>query len=190
MNNLNIVNKYPILTEVSKMDDDSILLKFSKHQYFDLEEDIYELKIVGNGIAKSMDLIQEYNLNTETVVVDETSELAFFVGNMNESPDWGDWNGHFSIPFEKYSGSFSKKTQEDWNNELMYLISDQVRTKSFQSVTDPEFRNTKFQELKKLIEENEIEPKVKEDLILLLNKIHSLDDGKFYDLFMNGDKLD
>ncbi|MPT30265.1 MAG: hypothetical protein E2600_01075 [Chryseobacterium sp.] len=70
-------------------------------------------------MARSIDLIKEYNLNTETVIVDELNELDFFVGNMDESPDWGDWNGHFSITFERYSGQFSEKTQEDWENEVM-----------------------------------------------------------------------
>jgi len=190
MNNLKIINKYPVLTDVKKIDDNSIVLKFSKHQYFDLENDIYELKIFGNGVAKSIDLIKEYNLNTETVIVDEINELDFFVGNINESPDWGDWNGHFSITFEKYSGKFSEKTQEDWENELMYVIGDQVRTKAFQSVANVEFRNTKLEQTKRMITENQIPPKIQNNLILLLNKIRNLDDGEFYNIFISGYKLD
>ncbi|WP_102981503.1 hypothetical protein [Chryseobacterium scophthalmum] len=190
MKTLKIVNKYPILTDVKKIDDNSIVLKFSNHQYFDLENNIYELNIFGNEVAKSIDLIKKYNLNTETVIVDEINELDFFVGNMDESPDWGDWNGHFSITFEKYIGKYSEKTQEDWENELMFLIGDQVRTKAFQSVTAIEFRTTKFEQTKKMIAENQIEPKIQDNLMLLLDKIQNLDDGEFYNIFMNGYKLD
>lgn len=190
MNNFKIINKYPVLTDVKKIDDNSIVLKFSNHQYFDLENDIYELIIFGNEVAKNIDLIKEYNLNTETVIVDEIKELDFFVGNINESPDWGDWNGNFSIAFEKYSGTFSEKTQEDWRNALMYLIGDQVRTKAFQSVTDVEFRSTKFEQTKKIIIENQIAPEIQDNLISLLNKIQNLDDAEFYNIFMNGHKLD
>ncbi|REC60798.1 hypothetical protein DRF65_18500 [Chryseobacterium pennae] len=168
-----------------KIDDNLIVLKFSNHQYFDLENDIYELNIFGNEVAKSIDLIKKYNLNTETVIVDEINELDFFVGNMDESPDWGDWNGNFSMTFERYSGQFSEKTQEDWENELMFLIGDQVRTKAFQSVIDVKFRSAKFEQTKKMIIENQIEPKIQDNLILLLNKIQNLDDGEFYHTFMN-----
>lgn len=109
MDNLKIINKYPILTKVKQIDSNSVLLKFSNHQYFDLEEDVYELIIFGNEIIKYIDHIKEYNLNTPTVVVDTITELDFFIGNMDEDPDWGDWNSVISITFEKYDGKFSKK---------------------------------------------------------------------------------
>ncbi len=184
MNNLKIMNKYPVLTDVKKIDDNSIVLKFS-NQYF--ENDIYELKIFGNRVVKCIDLIKEYHLNTETVIVDEISELDFFVGNMNESEDW---NGHFSITFEKYSGKFFETTQEDWERGLMYLIRDQVGTKAFQLVTDVEFRNTIFEQIKKYITKCQIVPEIQDYLSSLLNKIQNLDDAGLYNVFMHGHKLD
>lgn len=185
MDNLKIINKYSVLTEIKQIDSNSVLLKFSNHQYFDLEEDIYELIIFGNEIIKYIDCIKEYNLNTPTVVVDTITELDFFVGNMDEDPDWGDWNSVVSIAFEKYNGKFSKKTQEDWDNELMYLIGDQVRTKAFQSVANKEFRNQKYEEIRKMMDNVYIEPHIKTNLNNLLDKIHNLNDGFFYSVFMD-----
>ncbi len=185
MDNLKIINKYPILTKVKQIDSNSVLLKFSNHQYFDLEEDVYELIIFGNEIIKYIDHIKEYNLNTPTVVVDTITELDFFIGNMDEDPDWGDWNSVISITFEKYEGKFSKKTQEDWDNQLMYLIGDQVRTKSFQSVTNKEFKNQKYEEIKKMMDSVYIESHIKTNLNNLLDKIQNLNDGIFYSVFMD-----
>ena len=186
MNKLKIVNQYSVMTEVQKIDDDSIRLKFQKSQDFDTEDDIYELTIQGNEIAKNIELIKHYHLDSPTVIVDETNCLEFFTGNLDESPDWGDWNSHFSIEFEKYSGMFSNKSEEDWKNELKYIISDQVRTKAFQTVTNFEFRNVKYLQTKKMIEDAQIDQKIKEELMLLLEKIQSFDDYKFYNIFMIG----
>jgi len=185
MDNRKIVNKYPILTEVKQIDINSILLKFSNHQYFDTGEDVYELVIFGNDISKNIDRIKEHNLNSPTVIVDTIVELDIFIGNMDESPDWGDWNNSLSINFEKYDGKFSKKTQEDWDNELMYLIGDQVRTKAFQTVTNKEFRSQKHDEIRKIMDNVYIEPHIKINLNNLLDKIQNLDDGIFYSVFMD-----
>lgn len=50
MKSLKIINKYPVLTDVKKIDDNSIVLKFRNYQYFDLENVIYELNIFGNEV--------------------------------------------------------------------------------------------------------------------------------------------
>ena len=186
MNTLKIANQYSILTEVQKIDDNTILLKFQKNQYFDIEDDIYELTIHGNEIAKETEQIEYYYLNAPTVIVDETNCLDFYIGNMDEHPDWGDWNLHLSISFEKYSGKFSDKTEEDWKNELKYIISDQVRTKAFQTVTNQEFRDSKYLQTKKIIEDAQIDQKIKQELMSKLDKIQSFDDYAFYNIFMIG----
>lgn len=191
MNKLKILNQYSVMTEVQKINNNSILLKFQKSQYFDIEDDIYELTIQGNEIAKNIEQIKYYHLDSPTVIVDETGYLEFFTGNLDEDPDWGDWNLHLEIGFEKYGGRFSKKTNEDWKNELKYIISDQVKTKAFQTVTNFEFRNAKYLQTKKMIEDAQINQEIKEELMLLLEKIQSFDDYKFYNIFMiGGFKLD
>ncbi len=186
MHALKIINQYSVMTEVQKIDENKILLKFQNSQYFDIEEEIYELTIQGNEIAKNIEQIKYDHLDSPTVIVDEINYLDFYSGNLDEHPDWGDWNLHLSIGFEQYSGKFSKKTSEDWKNELKYIISDQVNTEAFQRVTSFDFRNTKYLQTKKMIEDAEIDPKIKDELMSALHKIQSFDDSKFYSIFMIG----
>lgn len=95
-----------MLTEVEKVDEDSILLKFRENNYVGAREDVFALRIFGKDISKKIDLIKEYHLNDFTAVEDEKIELTFHRGNINESPDWGDWISAFSLPFEKYEAEF------------------------------------------------------------------------------------
>jgi len=98
---MKIINKYPILAEVQKLDEDSILLKFVDDNHIGRSENIFMLKIIRKDIAKSIDLINEYHLNYPTVVIDD-GELTFYNGNLNESPDWGDWTSAFGLTYENY----------------------------------------------------------------------------------------
>ncbi|HEY1038180.1 MAG TPA: hypothetical protein VGF30_02170 [Bacteroidia bacterium] len=101
---MKIISKYPLLTDVKKIDEDTIVLEFRNNQ--GVKGDLFVLKIIGTGISKKIELIKEYHLNVETVIEDEDTELIFYVGNLNESPDWGDWGSFFSLPFDKYEGTF------------------------------------------------------------------------------------
>ncbi|MFT3679919.1 MAG: hypothetical protein QM791_06580 [Ferruginibacter sp.] len=189
MQNFKPLNKYPILTAADALTEHSIALKFTADQYFDTREDIFILTITGNNIAQSIELIKEHNLNTETVVVDDTTELTFYIGNMNESPDWGDWTSYFSLNFEQYTGEFAAKTQKDWNDELIYLLANQVKTKAFRAVTEPAFREQKSDEIKKLLNTAQLNTAVKEKLSVLLNKINALDSSDFYNIFLKNYKM-
>jgi len=98
---MKIINKYPILAEVRKIDEDSILLKFIDKYLNVQNENVFMLQITGKDMAKNISLIIEYHLNFPTVIVDD-GELTFYSGDLNESPDWGDWTSAFSLSFEKY----------------------------------------------------------------------------------------
>ncbi|MFC4478822.1 hypothetical protein [Flavobacterium chungangensis] len=98
---MKIINKHHVLVEVRKIDENSILLKFVAKYKHDQNENVSILQIVGKGIATKIELINEYHLNFPTVIVDD-GELTFYNGNLDESPDWGDWTSAFSLPFEKY----------------------------------------------------------------------------------------
>ncbi|MGF2413803.1 MAG: hypothetical protein ACQUYJ_15835, partial [Ferruginibacter sp.] len=184
-----IINKYSILTDVQKVNENAILLKFSSNQYFDTKEEIYGLNIWGENISQSISLIKEQHLNTPTVVIDEISELTFYSGNLDESPDWGDWMSDFSLSFDSYEGDFMLKTQEDWDNELLYLIGDRVRTAAFQSKIDSEFRKLTTKQMLYLINDAQIVSAVRKKLAALLSKLNELDDYSFYSLFIDNYKL-
>ncbi|NWL01736.1 hypothetical protein DM790_12980 [Flavobacterium collinsii] len=98
---MKIINKYPILTEVRKIDENSISLKFIDKYNNDQNKNVCILEIIGKDMAKNIELINEYHLNFPTVIVDD-GELTFYSGYLDESPDWGDWTSAFSLSFEKY----------------------------------------------------------------------------------------
>ncbi|AYN04053.1 hypothetical protein [Flavobacterium sp. 140616W15] len=98
---MKIINKYPILAEVQQLDENSILLKFVDYNRIGRNENVFVLKIIRKDIARSINLINECHLNYPTVVVDD-GELTFYNGNMDESPDWGDWTSSFGLTYEKY----------------------------------------------------------------------------------------
>lgn len=56
---MKIINKYPILAEVQKLDEDSILLKFVDDNHIGRSENIFMLKIIRKDIAKSIDISSE-----------------------------------------------------------------------------------------------------------------------------------
>ena len=108
---MKVINKYPILTEVLKIDENSILLKFEDDFHYGRNEDVFMLTIIGKNIAESIGLINEHHLNYPTVIADEVLELIFYSGHLKESPDWGDWTSAFSLPFEKYEAEFNDKLE-------------------------------------------------------------------------------
>ena len=106
---MKIINEYAVLTEVKKIDSNSILLKFKEEDYVGAPKNVFTLKIFGKDIPKYTELIKEELLNDFTAVEDQEIELIFHRGNIYESPDWGDWMSPFSIPFEKYETEFIDK---------------------------------------------------------------------------------
>ena len=86
--------------------------------------------ISGHQIADNIKMIKEFHLNNPTVILEELGELQFYHGYMDEA---GSWLSDFGLPFTDYSGKFSTKEQEDWNNQLLYSISNSVSTRAFQA---------------------------------------------------------
>jgi len=188
MENLKIVNKYSILTDIQIVEE-CLLLKFTDSQYFDTGEDIYFVKIFGQNLSEKAELLKVDHLNAPTVIVEEFGELAVYRGNLDESPDWGDWTNSLSLDFESYEGKFIDKTQEDWDNELIYLLGDKVRTKAFQSTVDSDFRKLATRQIQSFIDNSQIRNDIKENLSALLNRIDGLDDESYYGLLLNEENI-
>ncbi len=186
---MKVLNELPILVEVAGTNENAIRLKFVSTQYFDTDKYIFILNISGNNISQNIGSVKDRHLNTPTVVVDEVAEVEFYSGYLDESPDWGDWTSGISIAFTSYSGEFTLKTQEDWNNELVYVLGDRVRTAAFQSTIDSGFRESTAKQMLDLIKKARISEEVKERLASLLSKLNELDDCTFYNMFITDYKL-
>lgn len=127
---MEIINQYNILQSVKEIDRNTISIIFCEAEGLDWGKDAYQLTINGHHIADNIKMIKEFHLNSPTVILEELGELQFYHGYMDEL---GTWFSDFGLPFTAYSGKFVTKEQEDWDNQLLYSISDSVRTTAFQS---------------------------------------------------------
>lgn len=180
---MKIVNKYGILIAVKKIDAQTILLRFCQDQYFDLGQDVYELTLHGKRMGERVPSIEEF-LNWPLAIVQEGKCFDFYeedISFINE-----DWCTGMGFPVEAYEEQFTTKTQEDWNKQLLHLVSHQVKQKAFRSITNQVFRDKQSTNLKEEIKRSSIPFSVKTQLNFLLEKIHNLDTGHFHNVFMNG----
>ncbi|SHF63816.1 hypothetical protein SAMN05443633_105218 [Chryseobacterium arachidis] len=63
-----------------------------------------------DDLKSLVELIKKYYLNKQTVLLEEDNCIEILSGDIDESPDWGDWSTFFApFDFEKYETNFTKK---------------------------------------------------------------------------------
>ncbi|MGH1334516.1 MAG: hypothetical protein ACRBFS_00195 [Aureispira sp.] len=183
---MNIINKYGILIAVKKIDAHTILLKFSKEQYFDLGQDVYELTLHGKRMGERVSSMEEF-LNWPLAIVQDGKSFDFYEEDISFINQ--DWSTGMGFPVEAYEEQFTTKTPKDWENQFLHLVRYQVKKKAFRSITGKEFRNQQSTALKEEIKRSPLPPSVKIQLNVLLEKIQGLDTGHFHNVFMQGAQL-
>ncbi len=95
------------------MNDNTIKFEFSlsQEQSNIFVVTIYGFKTDASDLQELIELLKYYHLNRETVLLEENDCIEIFSGNIEESPDAGDWSTFFGpFGFEKYKTEIIQKT--------------------------------------------------------------------------------
>lgn len=188
---MKILNKYPVLADIIKLGENSIQFKFKETPYFDQCKDlfvvnVFGLKMFGDDLHGWVEAVKKEHGNGPTVLTIEDDGMEIYRGNFDEDPDWGSWGGTFvPFDFETYNTEYKVKTQDDLDHQLVCNIKMKVYEKMFQSVTDPDFRESireYCQSQLKYTMPDEPQQKRMQDI---LNKVSHLEATDFYNIFVH-----